>query len=359
LVRRLRGATSPARVRARGRRLGPGARRRDAAGRGPSGAVRGRRQRRRARRRSARDPHGLRERPADGRARRRERRPAPARRRAAAVRHGLPDPLHQPGEEGRPRAARDGRRHAARQNLDRPPGRPGQGADLPVDPGDRALGAADRLGALPLATSGRADTIDPRTDRRSGPTAQMTEAPSPSDSLDPLAAFEAERGRLFGIAYRMLGSVSEAEDVLQDAWIRWQAVDPATVESPPGFLVRMVTRLCIDTLGAARNRLTDYVGPWLPEPIVRQLGDPPAADPAALSEQADDLSIAFLLLLERLTAVERAVFLLRESFDFSYREIAGIVGKSEAACRQIESRARRRLDAEGRPAPADPVEHDR
>ena len=188
--------------------------------------------------------------------------------------------------------------------------------------------------------------------------APMTETPS-AGAFDPLAAFEAERGRLFGIAYRMLGSVSEAEDVLQDAWIRWQAVDPVTVESPPGFLVRMVTRLCIDTLGAARNRLTDYIGPWLPEPLVRQLGDPPAADPAALSEQADDLSVAFLLLLERLTAVERAVFLLRESFDFSYREIAGIVGKSEAACRQIESRARRRLDAEGRPEPADPAEHDR
>jgi RNA polymerase sigma-70 factor (ECF subfamily) len=185
----------------------------------------------------------------------------------------------------------------------------------------------------------------------------MAETPS-AVAFDPLAAFEAERGRLFGIAYRMLGSVSEAEDVLQDAWIRWQAVDPATVGSPPGFLVRMVTRLCIDTLGAARNRLTDYVGPWLPEPLVQQLGDQ-QADPAVLSEQKDDLSVAFLLLLERLTAVERAVFLLRESFDFSYREIAGIVGKSEAACRQIESRARRRLDAEGRPEPADPAEHDR
>ena len=177
---------------------------------------------------------------------------------------------------------------------------------------------------------------------------------------DPLAAFERERGRLFGIAYRMLGSVSEAEDVLQDAWIRWQTVhqaaDHAAVESPAGFLVRMVTRLCIDTLGAARNRLTDYVGPWLPELIVQPLDD---ASPAALSERADDLSVAFLLLLERLGPVERAVFLLRESFDFSYREIAEIVGKSEAACRQIERRARRRLESEGRPSPPDPEEHDR
>jgi RNA polymerase sigma-70 factor (ECF subfamily) len=129
------------------------------------------------------------------------------------------------------------------------------------------------------------------------------------------------------------------------------------VESPAGFLVRMVTRLCIDTLGAARNRLTDYVGPWLPEPLVeRGAGE---SSPAALSEQADDLSVAFLLLLERLSPVERAVFLLREPFDFSYREIAEIVGKKEAACRQIERRARRRLEAAGRPAPADPAEHDR
>jgi len=177
---------------------------------------------------------------------------------------------------------------------------------------------------------------------------------------DSLAAFERERGRLFGIAYRMLGSVSEAEDVLQDAWIRWQAVnqavDHADVESPAGFLVRMVTRLCIDTLGAARNRLTDYIGPWLPELIVQPLDD---ASPAALSEQADDLSVAFLLLLERLGPVERAVFLLRESFDFSYREIAEIVGKTEAACRQIERRARRRLESEGRPSPPDPEMHDR
>jgi RNA polymerase sigma-70 factor (ECF subfamily) len=177
---------------------------------------------------------------------------------------------------------------------------------------------------------------------------------------DPLAAFERERGRLFGIAYRMLGSVSEAEDILQDAWIRWHAVDHAEVESPAGFLVRMVTRLCIDTLGAARNRLTDYVGPWLPEMIVQPLGEAgPAAGPIKSIEQADDLSVAFLLLLERLGPVERAVFLLRESFDFSYREIAGIVGKSEAACRQIERRARQRLESEGRPSPPDPETHDR
>jgi RNA polymerase sigma-70 factor (ECF subfamily) len=175
-------------------------------------------------------------------------------------------------------------------------------------------------------------------------------------SPDPLAAFERERGRLFGIAYRMLGSVSEAEDILQDAWLRWHGVEHGTVENPSAYLVRLVTRLCIDTLGAARNRLTDYVGPWLPEPLVRSEDD---ESPAALQELADDLSIAFLLMLERLTPVERAVFLLRESFDFSYREIAGIVGKSEENCRQIDRRARQKIDREGRPRQADPEEHDR
>ncbi|HSK75020.1 MAG TPA: RNA polymerase sigma-70 factor [Thermoanaerobaculia bacterium] len=176
---------------------------------------------------------------------------------------------------------------------------------------------------------------------------------------DPLAAFERERGRLFGIAYRMLGSVAEAEDVLQDAWLRWHGVDHAQVENPSAYLVRLVTRLAIDTLGAARNRLTDYVGPWLPEPLVRKSAAPSPDDPAALQELADDLSTAFLLLLERLTPVERAVFLLRESFDFNYREIADIVGKTEENCRQIDRRARKRLDEGRRPVPARPEEHDR
>lgn len=177
--------------------------------------------------------------------------------------------------------------------------------------------------------------------------------------VDPLAAFERERGRLFGIAYRMLGSVAEAEDVLQDAWLRWHGVDHAQVENPSAYLVRLVTRLAIDTLGAARNRLTDYVGPWLPEPLVRKSAPAPPEDPAALQELADDLSTAFLLLLERLTPVERAVFLLRESFDFSHREIAGIVGKTEENCRQIDRRARKHLDEGRRPVPPKPEEHDR
>lgn len=180
----------------------------------------------------------------------------------------------------------------------------------------------------------------------------MTE---PLHRADPLAAFERERGRLFGVAYRMLSSVSEAEDVLQDAWLRWQAVDPATVENPSAFLMRTVTRLCIDTLGAARNRLTDYVGPWLPEPLIQDTSE----SPESLRELADDLSTAFLLLLERLNPVERAVFLLRESFDFSHKEIAETIGKTEVSCRQIDRRARQKLSGVPRPRPADPEEHDR
>jgi RNA polymerase sigma-70 factor (ECF subfamily) len=172
--------------------------------------------------------------------------------------------------------------------------------------------------------------------------------------VDALAAFQGARGRLFGIAYRMLGSVSEAEDVLQDAWLRWQSVDPATVGNPSAFLMRTVTRLCIDILGAARNRLTDYVGPWLPEPLI-QTED----HPESIRMMEEDVSTAFLLLLERLNPVERAVFLLRESFDLSYREIAEAIGKSEENCRQIDRRARQRLDQAGRARQADPGEHDR
>ena len=176
---------------------------------------------------------------------------------------------------------------------------------------------------------------------------------------DPLAAFERERGRLFGIAYRMLGSVSEAEDVLQDAWLRWHGVAHGEVANASAFLVSMVTRLCIDTLGAARNRLTEYVGPWLPEPLVGKRLGMVTQNPESLQETADDLSTAFLLMLERLTPVERAVFILRESFDFGHREIADIIGKSEENCRQIDRRERKHLEGERRPAPADPEEHNR
>ena len=175
---------------------------------------------------------------------------------------------------------------------------------------------------------------------------------------DALGAFEAARRTLFGIAYRMLGSVREAEDILQDAWIRWQGVEHAEIRNPPAYLARLVTHLSINALKAAHRRRIEYVGPWLPEPL---LGDASVVQPdaAELNELADELSTAFLLLLERLTPVERAIFVLRESFDFSYAEIAEVVGKTEANCRQIERRARAHLAGRTRARPADPAEHDR
>ncbi len=173
-------------------------------------------------------------------------------------------------------------------------------------------------------------------------------------SASPLSAFEPERRRLFAIAYRMLGSVSEAEDVLQDAYLRWHALDHSQIEQPAGYLVRLVTNLCLDALGTAQRRRTEYIGPWLPEPLIAA----PDHDPASLHELSDDLSMAFLLVLERLTPLERAVFVLHEALDFSYREIGEIVGKSAPNCRQIARRARQHIAAERYAAPADLAQHD-
>jgi RNA polymerase sigma-70 factor (ECF subfamily) len=151
--------------------------------------------------------------------------------------------------------------------------------------------------------------------------------------------FERHRPRLFGIAYRMLGSRADAEDVLQDAYLRWHRGAPGELQSPEAWLVTTVTRLCIDRLRAARTEREHYVGPWLPEPLI---GD--AAAPAdARAELSSSLSIAFLVVLEQLEPDERAAFLLHEVFETDYAEIAEILGKSEAACRQIVSRARKRV----------------
>jgi RNA polymerase sigma-70 factor (ECF subfamily) len=154
------------------------------------------------------------------------------------------------------------------------------------------------------------------------------------------------RPLLLSIAYRMLGSVAEAEDTVQDAYLRWhRAVSAGTeIESPKAYLASAVTRLSIDRLRRARSHRETYVGPWLPEPLVEEEG----TDMAAHAEMADSLSMAFLVLLEELNPVERAVFLLREVFDYGYDEIAETVGKSESNCRQILVRARGRIEA-GRP----------
>jgi RNA polymerase sigma-70 factor (ECF subfamily) len=155
--------------------------------------------------------------------------------------------------------------------------------------------------------------------------------------------FEELRPLLFSIAYRILGSVSEAEDAVQETWLRYES-SPAPAISAKAFLSAVVTRISIDVLRSARVRREAYVGPWFPEPLVAD----PYQDPERSAELADSVSMAALLLLERLTPLERAVFVLREVFGFSFPEIASAVERSEAACRQLAVRARRHMD-EGRP----------
>jgi RNA polymerase sigma-70 factor (TIGR02957 family) len=153
------------------------------------------------------------------------------------------------------------------------------------------------------------------------------------------ATFTALRPRLHGIAYRMLGSVPEAEDVVQDVWLRWHGTDPGAIENPEAWLVAATTRRAIDQLRAARTRREHYVGIWLPEPVLTD----DSTSPEDLQELASDVSVAFLALLERLGPEARAAFLLREVFDEDYPEIAHVLGKSEAACRQLVHRARDQL----------------
>jgi RNA polymerase sigma-70 factor (ECF subfamily) len=168
----------------------------------------------------------------------------------------------------------------------------------------------------------------------------------PNDAEDPgnLATFEQYRGLLISIAYRMLGSVADAEDMLQETFIRWQRTSSDEIRSPRALLVTIVTRLCINHLESARVRREQYVGEWLPEPLVTD----PKSDPSHVLRVDESLSMAFLVLLERLTSIERAVFLLREIFEYEYAEIATILGQSEANCRQILRRARQHV-AEARP----------
>ncbi len=169
----------------------------------------------------------------------------------------------------------------------------------------------------------------------------MTEAERDAQTFAEL------RPLLFALAYRMLASVSEAEDVLQEAFLRYRRAreEGAAVASPKAYLSAVVTRLAIDELRSARARRETYSGQWLPEPLITDEG---AGDPALAAEQADSLSMAFLLLLERLTPAERAVFLLHDVFGYGYDEVAGIVGRTEANCRQIALRARRHVQ-DGKP----------
>src|SRR6266478_4762695 len=150
-----------------------------------------------------------------------------------------------------------------------------------------------------------------------------------------LATFDQYRGLLFSIAYRMLGTVADAEDMLQETFIRWQQTSDDDIRSPRAFLVTIISRLCLSHLQSARLRREEYAGQWLPEPLATD----PASNPLGIIKVDESLSMAFLVLLERLTPVERAVFLLREVFDYEYSEIASIVRQSEVNCREILRRA--------------------
>jgi RNA polymerase sigma-70 factor (ECF subfamily) len=156
------------------------------------------------------------------------------------------------------------------------------------------------------------------------------------DAESDALAFDEWRSLLFGIAYRMLGSAIDAEDVLQEAYIRWLRRPDGAVDSVRAYLVTIVTRLCLDELGSARAQRVSYTGPWLPEPVV--------VDETAAVEQSDSLSLAFLVLLEELTPLERAAYLLHDIFGYSFEEVARSLGRTPVACRQLGARARRRIE---------------
>jgi RNA polymerase sigma-70 factor (ECF subfamily) len=166
---------------------------------------------------------------------------------------------------------------------------------------------------------------------------------------DPAASFEPHRRRLLGLAYRMLGSMADAEDAVQEAYLRWHATDRDRVSDARAFLMTTTTRICLDVLTSARARREQYVGPWLPEPVL----DTAALAPDSRTELAEDLSVALLLILDQMSPLERAAFVLHDVFDFSFTEVAAALERSEAACRQLATRARAHLRA-ARPRGATP-----
>ncbi len=167
----------------------------------------------------------------------------------------------------------------------------------------------------------------------------MAEATRYASNNERVALFESSRSRLLGIAYRMLSTVTDAEEIVQEAWLRFQSVDVTELRQPSAWLTTVVTRLAIDRLRSARRLRERYVGPWLPEPLATV----EASDPEYIAELHDSLTFGFLILLDRLGPYERAVFVLYEAFNMSYLEISLIVNRSESTCRQIASRARRKL----------------
>lgn len=188
----------------------------------------------------------------------------------------------------------------------------------------------------------------------------MTTGAHDPDAVSASASFEAERARLTGLAYRMLGSVADAEDVVSEAWVRFQRADPDSVDRPAAWLTTVTSRLAIDRLRSQAARRETYVGPWLPEPVPTSapvsgsVTPAPAEDPADRVELSESLTLGFLVVLDRLGPVERAVFLLADVFGEPFAEIAHIFGRSEVSCRQIASRARRKVrDARADRAAAD------
>src|ERR1700758_165987 len=169
---------------------------------------------------------------------------------------------------------------------------------------------------------------------------------------DGLSAFAGVRPRLFGIAYRMLGSAAEAEDVVQDVWMRWQSTDRKAVQDAPAYLARITARLALNVVQSARSRREAYFGTWLPEPVDT------STDPGLGAQRGEALEFAVLLLLERLAPMERAAYILREAFDYPYDEIGEILRVSEANARQLATRARKHI-AEGRRRRVDAVEQRR
>jgi RNA polymerase sigma-70 factor (ECF subfamily) len=158
---------------------------------------------------------------------------------------------------------------------------------------------------------------------------------------NPATSFELYRRRLLGLAYRMLGSMADAEDAVQETYLRWHAADRDNVSDPRAFLMTTTTRICLDMLTSARARREEYVGPWLPEPVL----DTAALAPDSRTELSEDLSIALLLMLDRLSPLERAAFLLHDVFDFSFSEVATALQRSDAACRKLAARARAHVRA--------------
>ncbi|MEU1205331.1 RNA polymerase sigma-70 factor [Nocardia sp. NPDC005825] len=181
----------------------------------------------------------------------------------------------------------------------------------------------------------------------------MTDTPADAGLDRALDDFSELRSRLFGIAYRMLGTVADAEDIVQDVWVKWQSYqDRASVKDPTGFLITVTTRLAINATQTARVRRETYIGPWLPEPVDT------AADPSLGAERAAALETAVLVVLEKMTPTERAAFVLREAFDYPYERIADVLEVKEVTARKLVSRARQGIDSE-RHAPVDDTQQRR